>query len=130
MKTPGRLTSETLINLAENGVPHDVLTKLLQEGLDQNVAGLIQWEGEDAMLNLWCTLATKAKVMSSRKSREASTEARARGYQHSETEAHDDENGTDDMAVIQERNSAWWYDEVPTCPKLFSDCLLSFASHQ
>ena len=113
----GRLTSETVINLAENGVPPEVLVRLLREGLDEHVAGLIKWEGVDAMLDLWCNLAQKGGVTAARRARAAAGEARARGYRYTEDEDEDeDEDGLRESAEIQERANAWWLDEV---------CLLS-----
>jgi RNA-dependent RNA polymerase len=112
----GRLKSETLINLAENGVPHDVLIKLLQEGLDEHVAGLIKWEGEEAMLNLWCNLAHKGRVMSFRKARQAAGEARARGYDYTKLEDEEaDEDDLEDAADMLGQSSTWWLDEVLCC---------------
>jgi hypothetical protein len=83
MKSPTRLTSEALINLAENDVPHKIFLKLLQEGLDVHVAGLIQWDGTEATLNLWSTLARKLKSLTGRKGRQGSLEARVRGHDRS-----------------------------------------------
>jgi hypothetical protein len=96
MKSPARLTSEALINLAENGVPHKIFLKLLQEGLDVHIAGLIEWDGAEAALNLWSTLARKLKCLTSRTGRQVSLEACVRGYDRSETE-RPEEDGEEDI---------------------------------
>ena len=112
MKTPGRLTSETLINLTENGVPQDVFVKLLQEGLDEHVAGLINWEGEEAMLNLRCSVSHRARIIAVRKAREAAAKVDVTSEQYNESEMQDDEDSLEEMAEAQEQSSRWWWDEV------------------
>ena len=102
----GRLKSETLINLAENGVPHEVLVGLLQEGLEENFAALTNWEGPKAMLDLWHRLATKGGVNAARRAREAPGEARAKGIQKI---YHDDE---DEDAAEPAEIQPQWLDEV------------------
>jgi RNA-dependent RNA polymerase len=110
---PGRLKAETVINLAENDVPHKILVQLLQNGLDEHITGLIQWEGPEAMLELWCNLAHKGGVMAARRARDASGEARARGYRYTENDDEDDgEDGVWETAELKELAAKWWLDEV------------------
>ena len=106
MKSPARLTSEVLINLSENGVPHEIFLKLLREGLDDHIAGLIEWDGVEASLNLWCILSRKMKASMTRRGRQVPLEARLRGYDRSEIDAvEDDDDDDDDEAFIpQERD--------------------------
>jgi RNA-dependent RNA polymerase len=127
LKTPGRLSAETIINLAENGVPHKVFTDLLRSGLEERVAGLTTWEGHGAMLQLWVNVARCGGVMNARRAREAGGEARAKGYGEREGEdvEVDDEDDLQllDNAAIQ-RSKAWWTDEISGCPSSLEETVM------
>ncbi|CAA7271027.1 unnamed protein product [Cyclocybe aegerita] len=45
MRSPSRLSTETIINLAENGVPHSRFVDLLKATLREMVKGLTTWDG-------------------------------------------------------------------------------------
>jgi len=108
MRTPARLSAETLINLAENGVPHHIFVKLLRDGLEEQVAGLITWDGPDAMFNLWYAVSRAGGVMIARIAREFSGEARARGYGQREIEdlELDDEEALEEPNLTHQRSTA------------------------
>lgn len=108
MRTATRLSAETLINLAENGVPHDVFVKLLRDGLEEQVNCLTLWDEPDAMFNLWCAVSRAGGVMAARVAREASGEAKARGYRQREAEdlEPDDEDGLGEPDITHQRSTA------------------------
>lgn len=108
MRTPARLSAETIINLAENGVPHGVFLKLLRDGLERQIAGLIKWDGPDAMFNLHCAVSREGGVMAARMARKVSGEAKARGYRQRELEdlEPDDEDGLAEPDITHQRSTA------------------------
>lgn len=127
LKTPGRLSAETIINLAENGVSHTVFTDLLRAGLEERVAGLTTWEGHDAMQQLWVNVSRCGGVMNARRAREAGGEARAKGY--GEREAEDVEiEDEDDLEqqdnALRQRSKAWWTDEISGCPSSLEETVM------
>lgn len=121
--SPARLSTEVIVNLAEGGVPHPVLTQLFREGLEQHISGLMQW---DDMQELWSTVARSGGVMSARLAREAPGEARVRGYGDRNTEEHDLEH--DDLFEEVERedprSTAWWADMISGCPSSIWETVL------
>ena len=90
-KTPCRLSVETIINLSENGVPKRVFLDLLRQGMKELVEPLLEWEGPDAMRNLWCNMRKLGGVMSARRAREEAGRARVKGYSEYETEEDEQE---------------------------------------
>ncbi|KAF7973846.1 hypothetical protein HWV62_14138 [Athelia sp. TMB] len=116
MRTPARLNGETIINFAENGVPHSVFKTLFSEGLKAEVAPFNQWEGKDAMFDLWCHVARVGGVMAARAARESAAEAKVKGYRVREPEDEEDEDDLADADLVQERSTAWWGDEVSGLP--------------
>jgi RNA-dependent RNA polymerase len=129
LKTPGRLAAETIVNLAENGVCHRAFTDLLRAGLEERVAGLTTWEGRDAMLQLWHNVSRHGGVMMARRAREASGEARAKGYGERGLDAEDVEaDDEDDLqqldTALRQRSSAWWADQVSGCPSTLEETVM------
>jgi RNA-dependent RNA polymerase len=126
LKTPAHLSSETIINLAENGVPHHVFTDMLRASLEERVAGLTTWEGPGVMLELWRNVARCGGVLNARRAREAGGEARARGY--GDREAEDVEGGDEDdlqlLNAAHQRSKAWWTDEISGCPSTLEDTVM------
>lgn len=114
MGTPARLSIETIINLAENGVPVSVFTTLMKVGLQERVDGLTLWndaEAEHTPMNLWANLAREGGVFSARLARMQAGAARAKGYVH-----EDRTDGDDDFDASKAQSSAWWDDLVSGCP--------------
>ncbi|KAF5380169.1 hypothetical protein D9615_006104 [Tricholomella constricta] len=129
MRSPGRISAETIINLAENGVPHAIFVHLLRTNLAEVVNGLTIWEGPEAMYNLWTNVERAGAVVFSRRAREAAGEARARGYGEGWTEEADDEDEDDedgmkfDIALAQ-GSAAWWADQTSGCPSSLEETVL------
>jgi RNA-dependent RNA polymerase len=127
LKTPGRLSSQTIINLAENGVPHCVFVEIFRASLRELVDGLTKWDGPNAMYELWLNVARAGGVMASRRAREASGEARVKGYGDYENNM-DMEGDDDDLepfdAALHQRPAAWWTDQISGCPSGLEETVL------
>ena len=123
-KTPCRLSVETIINLSENGVPKRVFLDLLRQGMKELVEPLLEWEGPDAMRNLWCNMRKLGGVMSARRAREEAGRARVKGY--SEYESEEDEQEEDEHLDIadQQKSLAWWGDEISGCPSSLEETVM------
>ena len=126
VRTPCRLSVETIINLSENGVPKTVFLDLLHQGLKELVEPLLQWEGPNAMRNLWCNMRRIGGVMSARRAREEPGLARAKGY--SEHGPEEDDLDEDDLNLFdtteEEKSSAWWRDEISGCPSSLEETIM------
>ncbi|KAJ3515971.1 hypothetical protein NLJ89_g1430 [Agrocybe chaxingu] len=127
MKTPCRLSVETIINLSENGVPKDAFVQLLRQSLEDMVLPLLDWESKDAMRKLWCNVRRLGAVMHARRAREEAGLARAKGY--SERDADDNELEDEDGFSLSDsadtqRSSAWWGDEVSGCPSSLEETVM------
>ena len=127
VRTPCRLSVETIINLSENGVPKTVFLDLLRQGLKELVEPLLEWDGPDAMRNLWCKLCRLGGVMSARRAREEPGLARVKGYSHSEHGLEEDDLEDEDdffEANEEEKSSAWWRDEISGCPSSIEETVM------
>lgn len=122
MRTPAQLSSEVIMNLAENHVPSDVFVDLLKESIQSVVQSLTSWDGPDAMIKLWINVERAGGVLSGRRARESVGDARVRGYTNKspdeiELEFDDDENDEDsDQKLAVRRSTAWWTDYISGCP--------------
>lgn len=126
LKYPARLSAETIINLAENGVHHDVFIQLMKDGLNELGGGLLNWDGEHAMATLWYKVARIGGVMSARMARELAGESRARGF-GARDDVEDDEDDEDAITVdtaISERSTAWWSDQISGCPSSLEETVM------
>ncbi|KII91170.1 hypothetical protein PLICRDRAFT_696285 [Plicaturopsis crispa FD-325 SS-3] len=128
LRSPARLSAETLVNFAENGVPHSVFVQLFQDSLKEIVDSLLTWEGPFAMEDLWATVARIGGVMMERRARENVGEARAKGYggdKDRDDNVLDDDDEIDNAADA--RSTAWWDDPISGCPSGLEEtvmCLL------
>lgn len=114
MGTPARLSVETIINLAENGVPVSVFTTLMKVGLEERVDGLTRWDDAEAgytPMSLWANLAREGGVFSARLARMQAGAARAKGYVY-----EDRADGDEEFDASKAQSSAWWDDPVSGCP--------------
>lgn len=118
MKVPASLSAETIICLAENGVPASAFKKLMHDGLDEMVQSLTDWDGNDAMQRLFFNVARLGSVFSQRRARECVGESRVKGFAYGggreEEEESDDDNDDDDIhirKVLDQRSTAWWDDQ-------------------
>ncbi|KAH7928507.1 hypothetical protein BV22DRAFT_1082792 [Leucogyrophana mollusca] len=126
LRTPSRLSAETIVNLAENGVPHEVFIDLVKRGLDTIVDGLLDWDGPDAMYRLWRSVARSGHVFAARQAREAGGEARAKGFSVKDAEDDDDEEEEIEDDPDTPRSAAWWGDEVSGCPSSLEETVMVF----
>lgn len=128
MKSPARISPETIINLPEHGVPSSVFIKLLKQSLVTLVEELTTWDGPDANFTLWRNVERLGAVLFSRRAREAAGEARVRGL--GEVSVDDDDEGNEDEDGIQfdkafeERSSAWWADQISGCPSSLEETVM------
>ncbi|KAF8517651.1 RNA dependent RNA polymerase-domain-containing protein [Gautieria morchelliformis] len=116
LKHPARLSTEIIVNLAQNGVTYDVFEGLMSDGLQGIATSLTQWSGHYAMQNLWAIIAgVNGSVIRSRMSREAAGSSRVLGF--GSRDKDDEEQDDDEDAVdIPTRSKAWWPDEFSGCP--------------
>ncbi|KAI0315577.1 RNA dependent RNA polymerase-domain-containing protein [Amylostereum chailletii] len=134
MRSPIRLSKEMIINLAENGVNHKAFENLMKMQLQEAIAGLIDWTGEDAMYRLWVAVEKEGHVITARMARENSGTARVRGLRAYDKEDDDSSDEDDDeigtsgiMADVQrERSAAWWGDEISGCPSSLEETVMEF----
>ena len=127
VRIPCRLSIETIINLSENGVPNTVFIDLLRQGLKELVQPLLEWEGPDAMRNLWCNMRRLGGVMSARRAREEPGLARVKGYlEHSSEDDSEleDEDGFKLLETTEQQSSAWWRDEISGCPSSLEETVM------
>ena len=125
-RTPCRLSAETIMNLAENGVKRQVFFDLLDKGLKELVEPLLDWESPDAMRTLWTNVRRLGGVMSSRRAREEVGLARVKGYSEkdAEDEANDEDGFTTNIDPAEQRSSAWWVDETSGCPSSLEETIM------
>ena len=130
MRTPARISPETIVNLAENGVPHSVFVNLMKAGVTEIITGLTTWDGPDAMYNLWSNVERIGAVCFARRAREAAGEARARGLGDRDAgEADDDDDDDADglkhiAKAIDQRSPAWWSDQTSGCPSSLEETVM------
>ena len=126
-KSPCRLSVETIINLSENGVPKTAFLDLLRQGIKEMIEPLLEWEGPDAMRNLWCSMRRYGGVMSARRAREDAGRARVKGYseyESEEIELEDEDGFTILDTTDQQKSSAWWGDEISGCPSSLEETVM------
>ncbi|KAJ7507906.1 RNA dependent RNA polymerase-domain-containing protein [Mycena galericulata] len=121
-KTQCRLPVETIINLAENGVPSSSFIKLIEDALVRLVTPLITWNGPEAMEKLWCAVASSGGVMSSRLARQNTVLARVKGY--SERDSGEIDNEDEEENNDQPVSTAWWVDQISGCPSSLEETCL------
>jgi len=129
MSSPSRISSEVIINLAENGVKHEVFEELLRTTIREMVKGLTTWDGHDAMFNLWTNVERAGGVLMARRAREAVGEARVRGYSNrspEEAELEEDDAEEDGLeAGALPRSTPWWPDQISGCPSTLEDTVMA-----
>ncbi|THV08462.1 hypothetical protein K435DRAFT_641686, partial [Dendrothele bispora CBS 962.96] len=123
-----RLSAETIIILADNGVPNEVFANLMEEKVKDVVAAFTSWEGPNAMLDLYSTVDRAGGVTSARKARLEPGMARLRGYKSNDNEAQEegeeeDQNGLDQLDTA-ESSVAWWADEISGQPSSLEETVM------
>ncbi|KAI0088874.1 RNA dependent RNA polymerase-domain-containing protein [Irpex rosettiformis] len=92
--TPSRLSKSTIINLEYNSVPKEVLVKLMEEGLREEIRPLTEWHSPNAMPLLWNAVNKVSGVTPQRIERVANGMERATGI--SKRRDHDDDDDRDE----------------------------------
>lgn len=116
-RNPARLSTEIIVNLAENGVTYETLQDLMNIGLDGIAAGLTTWSGTNAMPRLWMEISKiNGSVFYARAAREAAGKSRLlslKYYDRDEEESKEEEqeNGQD-----LPKSKANWANEISGCP--------------
>ncbi|KAJ6485142.1 RNA dependent RNA polymerase-domain-containing protein [Mycena vitilis] len=121
-KTQCRLPVETIINLAENGVPAQAFVTLIEDALVNLVTPLITWEGPNSMEKLWCAVARVGGVMSSRLARQETVLARVKGYM--ERDSGEIENDDEEESKDKPTSTAWWVDQISGCPSSLEETVM------
>ncbi|KAF9561155.1 hypothetical protein CPC08DRAFT_689324 [Agrocybe pediades] len=130
MRTSVQLSTDIIINLAENKVPHEEFVNLLCASIQELVQGLTTWEGPDALFNLWTNVERAGGVIRARKARAAGGEARVRGYNNRSEEDlkletdDNDEDGLPEDSRASPQSLAWWADQYSGCPSTLEDTVL------
>ncbi|KAF9469499.1 RNA dependent RNA polymerase-domain-containing protein, partial [Collybia nuda] len=99
--TSTSLSRQSIVNLAHNGIPHDVLVTLMVDGLTDEVKPLMEWNGPHAMIALWNTVNRLGNVSGTRLQRSTAGLSRALGLTGREW-GHDDVGMTDKAAALKE----------------------------
>jgi len=76
---PSRLSSQTLVNIAHNGVPHEIIKELMTAGLKADIQELTSWGQPDSMLLVWRAVEKAGNVALARMRRRSTGELRALG---------------------------------------------------
>lgn len=132
LTVPARLSYETIVNLAENGVPPGVFIGLLQLGVDGVLDDLFGWHTDpfplgatshDLMRTLYKNVNTAGAVSGAKLARLNIAYARAKGYiwDHKQEEGDEDaEPLVDDLP----RSTAWWPDYTSGQPSSLEETVL------
>ena len=110
-------------------MPKNVFLDLLHQGLEELVEPLLEWDGPDAMRNLWCRVSRVGGVMSARRAREEPGLARVKGYSYTEHGPEEDDSDSEDEDEIfdtteEEKSTAWWRDEISGCPSSLEETVM------
>ncbi|KAF7292396.1 RNA-dependent RNA polymerase [Mycena chlorophos] len=119
-RTSCRLSVETIINLADNGVPTSVFLSLVEAAMIRLVTPLITWEGPHAMEKLWDAVARTGGVIPARLARQETVLARQKGYYEQKIEEEEEEDADNQPSSI-----AWWVDEISGCPSSLEETVLA-----
>ncbi|KZT06039.1 uncharacterized protein LAESUDRAFT_680055 [Laetiporus sulphureus 93-53] len=126
LSTPARLSTETIINMAENGVPSHVFIQLMQNSVRQLVRGLTMWTDPSSVYELWRNIASAGGVISARLARESPGSSRAKGYRNLDKSSPEiTDNDADDFdEASQDHSTPWWGDPVSGCPSSLEETTL------
>ncbi|KAF8910164.1 RNA dependent RNA polymerase-domain-containing protein [Gymnopilus junonius] len=99
------LTSQSIVNVFANGIPSQILVRLMEEGLEKEVGPLLDWDRPHAAVFLWDAVNKCGNVTGSRTQRVATALNRALGLkgrdwgtEENETDTEDDDNQQDAAA--------------------------------
>ena len=127
MSSPAHLSIETVINLAENGVPCATFAELIREDLAQRIDRLTTWT---TMPELWAAVCREGGVIAQRQARRAAGAARSKGFifeDREELSDDDDDYDEDDVQdrILNDSSTAWCPDNVSGCPSTLEETVLS-----
>ena len=136
LRCPARLSTETITNFAENGVPFKRFQKLFKLNLSERLDALLSWsspdrpKGEETMKLLFHALSREGGVMAARLAREDGGTARVAGHVADDKDDElDDEDGLDQLdEALREQSSAWWEDPVSGCPSSLEETCMVLLS--
>ncbi|RPD65627.1 hypothetical protein L226DRAFT_543193 [Lentinus tigrinus ALCF2SS1-7] len=140
MRCPAKLSTETITNFAENGVPFERFAELFQLNIKERLDVLLEWANSTPgshvdqekynaeMKLLWHALSREGGVMPARLSRESTGTARVEGHvaDDREDEEWDDEDGLTQLdRAVEERSSAWWADPISGQPSSLEETCMA-----
>lgn len=127
---PARLSTETIVNFTENGVPAQAVFQLMRDTMQEKVDRLTTWNDPASVYELWWNVQQAGGVIMERLSREARGAARAKGYtsrdgiSHKKGSSSDADEDDDLDSALQERSLAWWKDPISGCPSSLEETVL------
>jgi RNA-dependent RNA polymerase len=122
LKSGQTLAVETIINLAEGGVPTQHLIQLQSDSLKELVLPFLEWDGPDACLLLCKKVVEEFGVLSARRSRSDRGTARLNGYTERDPDSDDDEDDEDtELLSDTHQSTAWWEDPVSGSPSSLAE---------
>lgn len=125
LKRPARLSTEIIVNLAQNGVSSDVFEGLMHDGLQGIAASLTQWSGPYAMQNLWAVIAgVNGSVIRSRMSREAAGSSKILGFGSRDKDDDEAEEEEVEQGLMEVRSKLGWTDEISGCPSSLEETVM------
>lgn len=127
------ISSQTIINLAENGVPAKIFRSRIKSSVERTLASLSTFEGPQAMVHLRHTIASRSGIIIQRQARELLGQARARGFTAGYNRrpgqadlADDDPAAQDDVDTVRGQSCAWWGDPVSGLPSTLEETAVQF----
>ncbi|KZS95473.1 hypothetical protein SISNIDRAFT_452100 [Sistotremastrum niveocremeum HHB9708] len=124
-KHPARLSAETIICLSHNGVPNKVFEQIFQDGLNEIVQGLTDWDRPDARYYIWAAVARVGGVVYTRLARASGLESRAMGFEKRDAEMDDDATEANgDVDPETGRSDVGSVDPFSGCPALIEETVL------
>lgn len=121
LKSGQTLAVETIINLAEGGVPAANLLQLQADTLKELVIPFLEWEGPTACLDLCKKVLDEFGVLSSRRSRLDRGTARLNGYTERDPDSDDEDDEDTDLLSDTHQSTAWWEDPVSGSPSSLAE---------
>jgi RNA-dependent RNA polymerase len=125
MQNSVQISREMIINLSENGVSPDVFTKLFCQSMHDTISPLLDWNGQDAMPQLWANVSQEGNVVAGRIARESAWTARARGLQDYDHDASSEDEEVD-SDISSSHSTAWWGDDISGCPSGLEETVMTF----
>ncbi|KAH6914841.1 RNA dependent RNA polymerase-domain-containing protein [Coprinopsis sp. MPI-PUGE-AT-0042] len=121
LKSGQTLAVETIINLAEGGVPAAELLQLQTDTLKELVMPFLEWDGPDACLVLCKRIVDEFGVFASRRSRTDRGTARLNGYTERDVDSDDENEEDTELLSDTHQSTAWWEDPVSGSPSSLAE---------